>query len=468
MICAEALTAEQRAVSQKNYNWFNIVNGLSYMCLGETVLILLAVQIGCKDYQVAALGAMMYLGFLLLPWGRVRTAKVGAAKSQADFWVARNVAALLVASAAPLNEYVSPKLAVGALLLGAFMFYGFRAAGVVMSQPLIGAITTDVDRGALLAKSGGYFYASCFAALIAISVVLGINEGLWMLVGIIIAGSALGCTASRFLAKIDETEAIRTSARRPIKDELRRAATNKSLRQQLFSGFAINIAIIMLVPVSMLALKKGYGVSDTRAMFFALGQFGASAGMSFITGMISRKIGPRKLMLWGYVVLLSLGLYWQVVPEKAGFCAALLVPVFLLAGGVIVSLNNSNVHYFLQTIPEDERVTSSMFLSVFTGVGAGLSGMLLSGGILKLCAWWRPDPDALLDCYRLYFLLAAVVLLPGLWLIYRLTPLAEEKRDIKEHHLDYQVGNRVNFVRNSERILARNRKKEENTDSIKY
>ena len=67
MICKGPLTPAQLASSQHNYHIFSLINGLSYMCLGETVLILLAVRLGCPDYIVSTLGAMIYFGFLLLP-----------------------------------------------------------------------------------------------------------------------------------------------------------------------------------------------------------------------------------------------------------------------------------------------------------------------------------------------------------------------------------------------------------------
>ena len=107
MIYDRPLTDEQRRVSQLNYNLFNIVNGASYMCLGETVIILFAVKLHAPNVIVAVIGSMLFLGFLLLPLGVVRTAQVGAARSQADFWVCRNVAALLVAVSAlilPLSQ----------------------------------------------------------------------------------------------------------------------------------------------------------------------------------------------------------------------------------------------------------------------------------------------------------------------------------------------------------------------------
>ncbi|MBP5232861.1 MAG: MFS transporter, partial [Planctomycetes bacterium] len=455
MILDHPLTAAQRAVSQKNYNLFSLVNGFSYMCLGETVLILLAVQIKCPDWVIAALGAMMYIGFLMLPWGRVVTARVGAAKAQANFWVARNFAALLVASAAVLYWRDCPGLAMAALLAGAFLFYGFRAAGVVMSQPLIAELTTDDDRGQILARSGGYFYGACFLALIVIAWVLrGRQDDPWILAEIIVVGAVLGCTASRFLARIDETAAPRDSARRPIREELRQVASSRVLRRQLLAGFAVNVSIITLVPVSMMALKKGFAIGDGEAMYFALCQFAACAAMSFVTGTISARIGPRKFLLVAYVALLLVGGLWQVVP--AAYSGLAMAPLFLLAGAALVSMNNSNVHYFLQTIPEGLRVTASMFVSVFTGVGAGLAGTVLAKVLLAVGS--HCHPDSLLEGYRLYFLLAALVALPGVWFIWRLDPLPVEQRPIPRDIFDSQYGNRVNYARSSERLFARPRK----------
>ena len=86
MIMNGPVPPERQAASKYNYKIFALINGLSYMCLGETVIILLAVQLNCKDYIVSALGAMLYFGFLLLPLGKIVTAHVGAAQSQGIFW----------------------------------------------------------------------------------------------------------------------------------------------------------------------------------------------------------------------------------------------------------------------------------------------------------------------------------------------------------------------------------------------
>ena len=159
MIVSHPLTPEERKSSQRNYIRFGLVNGFSYMSLGETIIVLLAVQMHMPDVLITFVGAMLYIGFLLLPLGVRQTARTGAAQSQATFWVCRNIAALLVAVSAVISLYL-PVLAWIVLLGASFMFYGFRAAGVVLSQPLIGEITNDEDRSQLVGNATGGFYFS--------------------------------------------------------------------------------------------------------------------------------------------------------------------------------------------------------------------------------------------------------------------------------------------------------------------
>ena len=86
MILNGPVPPERQRQSQKNYKIFGLINGFSYTCLGETVIILLAVQLGCKNYVISTLGAMLYFGFLLLPLGKTMSAKVGAVRCQVYFW----------------------------------------------------------------------------------------------------------------------------------------------------------------------------------------------------------------------------------------------------------------------------------------------------------------------------------------------------------------------------------------------
>ncbi len=434
MIMNGPVPPERQAASKYNYKIFALINGLSYMCLGETVIILLAVQLDCRDYIISALGAMLYFGFLLLPLGKNVTARVGAARSQGIFWILRNFSALLVAAATPVSLYVSHSLAVIILLTGAFLFYGFRAAGAVMVQPLLGEMTNRSDRSAFIALTTALFYVTCVLALAVISVVLHYTRSVWALTGIIIVGAMFGFTSSHFISRIDETGAIRDSARKPILGELRILWKDRPLRLLLAGGFVINLAVIMLIPISMLALKRGYGVSNTNALLFALLQMAASVLLSYFIVKATRKLGPRRIMIVTYLFMLLIGLLWMIAPNS--FHWQYLVLPFILCGGTYVSMNNSMTHYFLQIVEEERRVAASILIAVVTGAGAGVAGMFLAGGLLALAEkltdrLQTPDP------YRLYFIAATILLLPGLCVLSSMKPLPVEKRMIKKTWFDF-------------------------------
>ena len=432
MIYDRPLTDEQRRVSQLNYNLVNIVNGASYMCLGETVIILFAVKLHAPNVIVAVIGSMLFLGFLLLPLGVVRTAQVGAARSQADFWVCRNVAALLVAVSALILP-LSQCLAWGLLLLGSFLFYGFRAAGVVMSQPLIGDITNNMDRARLIARSTGLFYVSGLVAMVTISLILGHYDSLWVLVGIIVAGACCGVTASTFVRKIDETSAIRRSAQAPLFPQLKTAFFDSTLRRQICAGFMVNLAIIMMAPIAILTMKRGYGVSDTQAILFSIVQFASSIAATQISGKITEKIGPRKVAIYSYMLIFPICLFWLFAPAAVSsvWMWGLFALPFILIGAMMVSAQNAMVHYFLMAVPKERQVASSMFISVVTGAAAGVTGMFVAGGLLKLAERFLGSG---LPMYRAYFVAAGVLFLAGLTQVVRLVPVIDAF--LQEHGME--------------------------------
>ena len=432
MIYDRPLTDEQRRVSQLNYNLFNIVNGASYMCLGETVIILFAVKLHAPNVIVAVIGSMLFLVFLLLPLGVVRTAQVGAARSQADFWVCRNVAALLVAVSALILP-LSQCLAWGLLLLGSFLFYGFRAAGVVMSQPLIGDITNNMDRARLIARSTGLFYVSGLVAMVTISLILGHYDSLWVLVGIIVAGACCGVTASTFVRKIDETSAIRRSAQAPLFPQLKTAFFDSTLRRQICAGFMVNLAIIMMAPIAILTMKRGYGVSDTQAILFSIVQFASSIAATQISGKITEKIGPRKVAIYSYMLIFPICLFWLFAPAAVSsvWMWGLFALPFILIGAMMVSAQNAMVHYFLMAVPKERQVASSMFISVVTGAAAGVTGMFVAGGLLKLAERFLGSG---LPMYRAYFVAAGVLFLAGLTQVVRLVPVIDAF--LQEHGME--------------------------------
>ncbi|MDD4540351.1 MAG: MFS transporter [Lentisphaeria bacterium] len=428
MIIDGPLSVERQHRSQKYYNLFSFLNGFSYMCLGDTVIILLALNLGCADHVVSTLGAMLFSSFLVLPVGKLVAARVGAVRCQSIFWILRNCAALIVAASVPVTYLGHPEVATTMLLCGAFLFYGFRAAGVVMIQPLLGDIATESERPLFIATNAMLFNIASFVAMLGIIALLHIHEDSWSLMAVVIVGSAFGLTSTHFIRRMDETSAPRESARRPVGSELRASLANPLFVRQLLSGFVVNMAVIMTMPTTMLALKRGYGVSDRNALFFSLIQLVGAVIMSRAVGKLASRIGPRKVLIYCYCAFLLTTLLWAVCPMQL-HPAFVWLPFFLI-GGAYVSENNATMHYFLQTIPESNRVVASIAIAVLTGALAGLVGMLLSGALLRWVNASFADVAAI-HRYRVYFIVSGIIMLPGIFCVKQLPPLPIEKRRLK-------------------------------------
>ena len=425
MIFQEPLSEARRARSQFYYHMFSFINGISYMCLGEAVLILLAVAICMPNWVISALSAMIYTGYLMLMLGKYITSCVGAAKTQSLCWAIRNFAALLVASSVFLHRAGWQTAAGAVVLTGAFLFYGFRAAGVIMAQPLIGDISCGEDQGKFLSLNNALYFFSSVMTLVAVIFCLYCSESYWMLVGIIVFGALCGLTASGCLRRVDETAALRESARRPLRQDVISIAKSVSLRRQIAAGVAVNLAIILTTPYSLVALKKGYGIDDMRAMIFILIQFAASGLMSLATARINRFTGSRKMLIYSCAVLLAIPLFWLVAPEKFNwFCCA--VP-FIIAGAAFAANLNGTIAYFLLNVEQCKRVPVSMIVSLITGVGAGLLGTLL-GNILLYFSSIQSDPEVPLSGYRIFFLCTFIVLIPCISVTMRLLPVGDEPK----------------------------------------
>ena len=418
MIFNRPLTDEERRRAQINYNRYSLVNGASYVCLGETVVILFALKLHAPNVLIAVVGSMIYFGYLLLPLGVLRTGCVGAARSQADFWVWRNLAALLAASGA-VAALFSEHLAWGLLLAGSFLFYGFRAAGVVMAQPLLGDITTDADRAKLLGESSARFYILSVITLAAITFIVGWCDNIWVLTAIIATGALTGIAASTFVRRIDETSAIRDTARKPLLPQLRSALADRSLRKQIYAGAVFNLGNIMLAPISVMALKRGCGVSDRAAILFSLLQFGAAAFGSKLTEPVTRRIGTRGLAVLTYLLIFPVCLFWILGPAPGASLPArcMLGVPFLLLGIYIASYNNAMIGYFLISVPKERQVAGSMFINILTGVAASLVSMLAAGTLLKFSEHFFGSG---LPMFRAYFASAGGIFLLSFLLILRL------------------------------------------------
>jgi len=437
MIFEGEVPAEYRRRSQKNYYFFSSLNGISYMCLGENILILLTIRLGFPDYVVSIMGAMQMLACLMLPTGRIVCARVGAARSQGSFWVARNCSGLIVALAGILAISGRYDFALAAILLGAFGFYACRSAGIAFSLPLVGSFASSEERGSVLGISVGLFYVGGTLTIVAISALVHRFDSVWSLLGVVVFGSCIGATSSRFLMRLDESAILQQTARKPLLPEVKKAFRDRKLWHVIIVSFYLQLAAALVIPGSMLVVKRGSGFTDFSALFLTMGQYVSSALMSLVVARYSQLFGPRRLLLVAYFLVLCAGGSWLLLEGPCTFGRAL--AVFMVVGAAHVVLGNSLSHYFLQTFTPEEQVPYTIVQQALSPAVAGAFGMVMSALLLKFSAYCFPH--VLLDSYRLYFGLLLLMLAPGYYIIHKLSPLPLEKRQLGGKA--WQVVNRI-------------------------
>lgn len=412
MILGRPLTADERRKSQRLYGAFSLGNGMSYMCLGENLLILFAAQLGAPNSVIALLGAMQFIGYAMLPLGVRHTARRGAAASQADFWMARNAAALLTA-AAVLVWHASPPAAWCIVLFGALLFYGFRAAGGVLFTPLMGDVSTEEEAPVVIGWTTALFNISAVATLTAITAATSRWQGRNTLATIIVLGALLGMGSSLFLRGMRETGALRDAAREPLWPGMRGVMRDRDLLRLSLAWFLLNLVSIMLVPISMLAIKRGCGFDDTTALLCACAQFAGGIASSFASGRICRRFGPRLALVAGELGCAAVPIAWLVFPVAAAHGAMLAfgLALFFWLGAFFYLIYNATNSYFLLACPEKKwQVPGSIAVNLMAGASAGVAGSALGAWLVSRTAAWAPSLgvaafDGPIGPFRLYFLL---------------------------------------------------------------
>ena len=286
-----------------------------------------------------------------------------------------------------------------------------------MSQPFIGDMATESERPQLLGTSTALFYIGSVLSLLVIWGVLNLHESTWVLTVIITVGACLGVTSTHFIRQMDESPAMIRAARKKLLPEMRKVMQINELRKLLFAMFTTTLSLMMLGAVSMLSVKRGYGISDTAALYFSLVQFLSCSGISFLSGKLVKRIGAQKTIFASFGTMLAVSLLWMAAPAKMSYIYCTLI--FITVGSAHVVCTNALTAYYLQVTPAPLRVAASMVTSVVTSVLAGLTGMVLSSTIFKIIdkvgAEWEP-----LNRFKVYFAVALSLLLVLSTVVWRL------------------------------------------------
>lgn len=415
----EKLTTKEQATDRKHFSRFNIYNAVSFSCLGDNILLLFALALGSPPYIITILGSLIFIGNIGMPIGKKLITQYGATGTLWRAWVVRNLAGMFIATA-PFAAKIMPSLGIATIVLGASIFYFARSAGMITNQAIYHEITTKKNCGKYIAAIFQNFCLTSMLTMGCLILIMRHNNSVTAYQFIYITGSISGIIGAWMVSRMVESQTPKISSLQPTLEAFKNIWKDDKLKRFLYANCAAYTIAVMTTPVSMLALKKVYLLSDEKAMIFILIQMSGTIAVSYISKIISAHSGPRPLVIIYYSALLLVGLMWIMAPPEFNWIYTIVIFFMVGLGGMGIPL--SLTHYFQNAVPQKQSVGISLVIAVITGVCAGGLGGGTSTLIIKCLPYFHSAPRPI---YQNYFIIITGFAILGLIIIMRLKQIKD-------------------------------------------
>ena len=402
----DSLTPRQLRVAQRNFTLFSFLNVISFQLLTGNIIALYALRLGASDLLVGMLYSFIPLGQLLPLVGRAIVRRLGTVRTMGVFWIVRYVLMTPILFAPLLARSQSP----AAIWLIAASVVGFnlaRGIAITGQNAIIGAITTEAERGSFLARNQLVSHFGAIGTGVAIGLLLQEQSPLFLFSLLLGVGITVGFASTRVVFRFPEPPA-------PVRGGGFLGAVGRALRRAGVPRFILLLAVngfvaSMVLPFLVVYVKRVHDLGDNAIMLLAaVGSVGAVV-MALVSGFVIDRVGAKPLMTL-FTAILTVTVVLVAVAPPLGSPLAVWIylgAVFFLATfGANGAASAHSVYYFNLT-PRAERLNMGILNFLVTGIPASL-GALAGGVVLDRLGATGLETDAV---YRLYYgaLVAAYV-----------------------------------------------------------
>jgi len=319
-------------------------------------------------------------------------------------------------------------------LLGIWVFWGAliaflicRSTNNAMRFSLQKHIATPEETPAMLARNYMGLYAFTLAGSLAVALVLKLKPGIFTLSGVFIAGGVLFALTGWCIGRAFEPSAVKLQAAKPVWPQVLEAWRMPLMRHQIYVGCLSNLFLASVVPMNILAAKRGLGTSDSMVILLSALQAVAAVFGSVLVKHITARFGPRKMMIFAYPLVWLLVACWIFMPAEPH--PVLMIVPFVLGGLALMGMGTPLESYFLITIPEKLQLGGTFLVFVVTGGLAGVAGIGMNWGVFKLAEYVISAGDSM-SVFRFYYQVMAAVFALGIFAPWSLPGKADEYRKL--------------------------------------
>ena len=415
MIIEGKLSLSQQKKGRQGLLLFSFLNGISLTFVTGNVMSLYLLQLGLSIPGIAICASFAYIGALFVFTGKKSISKLGASSTLRLNWILCGIFVILLAlipfffvqgNSAPKMIYI---------ILITFLFFVFKQIGTASTQPLMGEFTNKENQGRFSSK---YFFIYNIATIIAILglvFLMNVHVPLFLFQIAIILGGIIFIFNSFIFLFMKETTTPSLSAKNTETKKLFSTIwKNSEYRNFLILKSTARAGMVLIIPISILALKKLYNVHDQTALTFTCVQLVGGMAINYLNGIISRFTGPKPLILLYLLGLFTICALWILAPYV--FIWEYCMLIFFLGGICLYGLDSSLNHYYLSIIPKENSVGISLWFTTIGGAVVGISGLLFGGALID----YFTDTVIHSNIFRYYYLTMFILLIPVLFFALKL------------------------------------------------
>ena len=415
MIIEGKLSLTQKEKGKKSLLLFSFLNGIALTFVTGNVMSLYLLQLGCSTSGVAICASIAYIGSLFVFFGKKSITRFGASITLGINWIICGICIILIALIPFFFQSGHSNSKMTVILLITFLFFVFKQIGTASTQPLMGEFTNKEDQGRF---SSSYFLLYNIATIIAIiSLVFLINtySPLFIFQIVIIFGGIIFIFCSRVSIGMKETQTPSRSAQTiKTKSLLATIWNNPEYRNFLILKSTARAGMIIIIPISIIALKNLYGVNDQTALVFACIQLIGGVFINYINGIISGITGPKPLIIIYILGMFTICALWVLAPNI--FIWEYFLFIFILGGICLFGLDSTLNYYYLTIIPKEDSVGISLWYTTIGGAVAGISGLLFGGGLIQFLTVTVIHTEI----FKYYYATMFILMIPVLYFAFKL------------------------------------------------
>ena len=408
--------------AQKRFYLFSLLNVVSFQLLTGNIITLYALRLGAGAFLIGLLYSFIPMAQILPFAGRMIVRKFGTIRTMGFFWYLR-YGLMVPILFAPL--FATPERQGVGIVLIVISVVGFnlaRGIGITGHNSVIGAITTESERGAFLSRNQIIVHAGSILIGVVMALALGNDPPLYIYSILLLSGIASGLVAARVVFTLPEPPVAARSGAERFLSSFKTAFSRHGFTRFIVFLVINSFLVSMITPFLVVFLKKVYGFGDDRVIFLTvIGSFGAIV-MALISGFMIDRLGAKPLIaIFAGIVTIStaaFGIAPNIQAQTGVFIYAGIIFFFMTMGSSGIG-NAANI-YFFGAIKPEERLNLGILYFVSSGAAATL-GSLAGGMALE---WLQADLGLQpVDSFRAYFLALVGALMIMGFLIVSLAPL---------------------------------------------